>query len=391
MKYTFGSCVFDTDSHTLRRDGRDIPLEPQVYDMLSLFLREAGKLVDRDRLIEEVWGGRIVSDATISSRINALRKAIGDNGKVQALLRTVPRRGFRLVVGTETRGGIVPPMPDAFHMQIATSVDGTSIAFATEGSGPPLMRAGHFLTHLELDRRSPIWQPTLGRLGAEFTLTRYDQRGTGMSEAAPPSMELDDFVADLRAVADAAGLSRFAIFAACQAVPASIAFAARYPERVSCLVLYGGYAQGRSLRGHEHLVTRDALRTFIAQGWGRGGSAFLAGFVTTYAPDATREQIEHFVELQRASATVENALALRDAVDAFDVRDLLGDIKAPTLIVHARRDSVHPLSQAGILAAGIPNARLQVLESRNHVYLPGDPSWESLMQATERFVKEYQD
>lgn len=388
MKYRFETCLLDTDSHVFLRDGAEVPLEPQVFDMLALFAANAGDLIDRDRLIEQVWGGRIVSDATISSRINALRRAIGDDGQTQRLLRTVPRRGFRFVAQMQdapqtSQATAVPPS----DMRVATAPDGATIAYATSGSGPPLLRAGHFLTHLELDQRSPVWQPSLARLSADFSVTRYDQRGTGLSDPAPPDFSLDALVEDLRAVADAAHLTRFPIFAASQAVPVSVAFAVRYPERVSRLVLYGGYAQGRSLRGARDVAERDALRTFIRQGWGRGGSPFLAGFVTTYAPDATRVEIDHFVELQRASASVENALALREAVDAFDVTDLLAKVKAPTLVIHARKDAVQPLSQGAVLAAGIAEARLLVLESRNHVYLPGDPVWETLMQATIGFLQ----
>jgi DNA-binding winged helix-turn-helix (wHTH) protein len=371
------------------RSGEPVPLEPQVFDLLALFLRHPGELVDRDQMIEEVWNGRIVSEATMSSRINAVRHAIGDNGTAQAMLQTVPRRGFRFVVPVIAMAGSDAPTPpaklnDTQVIRVATSRDGTHIAYATTGYGPPLLRAGHWLTHLELDWTSPIWRPLLDRLGQSFTLTRYDQRRTGLSEAGT-DLSLDTLVDDLEAVADAAGLDRFPIFAASQGVPVAIAFAARRPERVTGLVLYGGYAQGRALRStEEERQNAEAALTLIRQGWGRSGSAFAAAFATIYLPDGSKEELQNMVEMQLASATPENVVAMRLAIDAFDVTPLLSQVTAPTVVIHAREDSVQPVAQARLLAGGIKGARLHVLESRNHVPLPRDPCWNEIMQAVEQ-------
>ncbi|NBC96403.1 MAG: hypothetical protein GVY27_08625 [Deinococcus-Thermus bacterium] len=190
MRYRFGPFELDLDAHRLRRDGADVPLEPQVFDLLVLLVRRAGDLVHRDAIVATVWGGRAVSEATISSRIAVLRRALGDDGRRQAIVQTVPRRGLRFVapveaVDTTETGGRVAPAgpagrsgPDAAAqtVRMARSFDGTRIAWATTGAGPPLLRAGHFLTHLEHDWQSPIWRPLLDRLGRSFALTRYDQR-----------------------------------------------------------------------------------------------------------------------------------------------------------------------------------------------------------------------
>ena len=389
MIYRFGPFELDAADCTLRRDGAPVPVEPQVFDLLHLLVAEAGHLVGRDRLIERVWQGRIVSEATISSRIAAARRAVDDDGSRQAVIRTVPRRGVRFVAPVTHAETAPAPAARAAGQTIrmTRAPDGTAIAYAVTGTGPPLLRAGHFLTHLEHDRESPVWRPLIDRLSGSFTLVRYDQRSTGLSDPAPPALTLDALADDLEAVADAAGLDRFPVFAASQGVPVAIAFAVRRPERVSRLVLYGGYAQGRLARGDaaEH-DNAEAMLTMIRQGWGRAGGAFAAAFATVYMPDAERADLRHMARMQLASATPENAVALRIAIDRFDVGALLPRVTAPTLVVHCDEDAVHPLCQARRLAAGIPGAELRVLSGRNHVPLPRDPAWAALMLAVEDFA-----
>ncbi|WP_371038685.1 MULTISPECIES: alpha/beta fold hydrolase [unclassified Rhodosalinus] len=274
-------------------------------------------------------------------------------------------------------------------MRVARSADGTRTAYAVSGAGPPLLRAGHFLTHLERDWHSPIWRPLLDRLGTRFTVIRYDQRGTGLSDREPGDLDLDRLTEDLRAVAYAAGLERFPIFAASQGVPVSLAFAARHPERVSRLALYGGYVEGRSRRGSgEDLERASAILTMIWEGWGVPDSPFVTAFATLYLPDAGREERESIVATQLASATPASAVALRQAIDAFDVSARLGQVAAPALVLHARGDAVQPVSEALRLAEGLPDARLRILESRNHVPVPTDPAWREMTEAVIGFLSE---
>lgn len=397
MIYRFADCTLDTDAHELRRASEIVPIEPQVFELLLLFLEKPGCLVDRDEILARVWHGRIVSEAAISSRIAAVRRAVGDDGKQQRILRTLSRCGFRWevaversdTVGIDSKTGAQPdvaappPSRDTPCVRYVASAD-VSIAYSKSGRGPPLLRAGHFLTHLVYDWQSPIWRPLLDRLGERFTLTRYDQRGTGCSSEAA-AFGLDALVGDLGAVADAAGLERFPIFAASQGVQVSIAYAARNPQRVSRLVLYGGYARGRTVRSPQDNALGEAVIEMIRAGWGRTG-AFADAFATLYAPDATPEQRNELVAMQLASADVEAAIALRRAIDAFDVVDLLPQVATPTLILHGRSDGVHPVSEARRLAAGLPHAQVRFLDTRNHVPLPGDPAWEELVRLTTEFV-----
>jgi pimeloyl-ACP methyl ester carboxylesterase/DNA-binding winged helix-turn-helix (wHTH) protein len=397
MIYRFGGCELDVTRHVLRVGGAERPVEPQVFDLLHLLASRPGALVSRDALVEKVWRGRIVSEAAIDARITAARRAVGDDGRAQAVIRTVPRRGIRLVCPVtvvEAKAGAAaetPPLAGGAGQRVrfARSRDGRLIAFATTGTGPPLLRAGHWLTHLELDWTSPVWRPLLDALGGSFSVTRFDQRGTGLSErevdgaggGAAMRLDLEAMTDDLEAVADAAGLGRFPIFAASQGVPVAISFAARRPERVTALLLYGGFALGRLARAGADRAEGEALLTLIETGWGRPGSAFVSAFATMFMPEASREQIDSFTRMQLASASPATAVRLRRAIDRCDVRPLLGRVRAPTLVVHARNDAVQPLDQARLLAAGIPGAELLVLESNNHAPLPQDPAWTALVAA----------
>lgn len=383
MIYRFAECVLDTARQELRRDGAPVPVEPQVFRLLAMLAAAGGDVVSKEDLVAQVWKGLNVSDATISARINAARRAVGDDGSAQRVIRTLPKRGFQMAVAVEEEGAApVCPAPAAPAIRFAAAPDGERIAFARHGQGPPLMRVGHWLSHLELDWESPVWQPLVARLGAHFTLYRYDLRGTGLSTRDAETLTLDAFAGDLLAVADAAGLERFPIFAASQAVPVAIRFAARHPERVSRMVLYGGYAVGRVFRdASPGEVDEETVLGLIRAGWGRQDSAFMNAFTALFMPDATPEQVRSFVRIQSASISAENAARLRQAVDRFVVEKDLAQVRAPVLVVHARDDAIHPLSQGQLLAARLPEADFIMLDSRNHAPLPQDPGWDRLVEA----------
>ena len=385
MRFFFADCVLDIASHSFSRDGSEVPIEPQVFDLLHLLAQRAGQLVTKDDLVDTVWEGRIVSDVTIGSRISAARKAVGDNGTDQNVIRTIPRRGFSLVaqVSSDVDETRVSDMTAKQTIQFATSQDGTQVAYAISGKGPPLLRAGHFLTHLKRDWEGSVYQPMIAALSARHSLVRYDQRGTGLSQADVDDLSLEAYTDDMLAVADAAGLDRFPIFATSQGAPVSIHFATTYPERVSRLVLFGGFAQGRMVR--EDDFSRDeaeALMTLINKGWGKPDSPFMSAFVSLFCPDASREERTSIAESQLASATPEMAARIRRTIDQFDVTDRLRNVTAPTLILHASGDAIHPLSQGRLLAGGIHGAEFQMVESNNHIILRSSPAWDEIVSAT---------
>lgn len=391
MRYSFANCSLCTESHTFEREGESISVEPQVFDLLHLLVENAGKLVSKDQLVETVWNGRIVSDATISARINAARVAVGDTGSSQAIIQTVPRRGIKMVVPVKTTEQIQSDESAGDTRQIvrfANSADGTKIAYATTGQGRKILRAGHFLTHLERDWSSPVWRPYLEALSAHHTLVRYDQRGTGLSEPNVESFDVEAYVADMLAVADAANMDRFPLIASSQGVPVSIVFAARHPERVSSLVLYGGFAEGRARRDHGYAQEEaDALLSMIRVGWGNPESAFMTAFTSVFCPGASREEIENLVAIQLASTSAENAARIRIAIDQIDVVEYLSKVTAPTLVIHSSNDAVHPVSQGRLVASQIADAEFQQFDSNNHILLPSDPAWKPIVDAQLSFVQ----
>ena len=265
MIYVFDNYTLDLDKRELRAGERVIELQPQVFDVLHFLLANRDRVVSRDELLAAVWRGRIVSESTLASRINAARCAIGDNGDEQKLIRTFLRKGFRFVGQARdvqaaggaraTSSGSAEDRADAalaLPKQTVTfcrTRNGVNLAMASTGSGPVVLRAGHWGTHIEYDLQSPLTGPLLGRLGDNFNLIRYDGRGMGLSDWNADEISFATFLDDLETVVDSLGLQRFALLGMHSGAAASIAYAVRYPQRVSKLILYGGYAQGHQRRG----------------------------------------------------------------------------------------------------------------------------------------------
>lgn len=397
MRYRFGQYELVPGLRELSIAGAAQPIEPQVFDLLHYLLSERQRVVSQDDLMRVVWNGRIVSDSAVAARISAARSAIGDDGVRQQWIRTIRGRGFRFVGGVEVDGGhagptgsgVAVPAADGVDRQrvaFCRSVDGTRIAYASSGAGYPLVKAGHWLTHLEHDTRSPIWRPLLDRLGQHHRLVRYDQRGNGLSDWDVADFSLNRFVEDLEAVVQASGVERFALYGTSQGAPIAIAYAARHPDRVSHLIIQGGYERGRLVRSPAEREQAEAILTLIRHGWGRPGSAFINAFSAMFIPGGSKEHVDSLVDTQRLTTSAANAAALRAAVDRFDVSDVVGQVRAPTLVFHSRDDAVQPLEQGRQLAAGIPGAEFVLLESANHVILPQEPAWSTLFREIGRFV-----
>src|SRR4051812_5948220 len=399
MQFLFENHVLDVGRRELRRGSKLIALEPQVFDLLVFLLKNRERVVSKDDLIEGVWAGRIVSESTLSSRINAVRKAVGDSGEQQNLVRTIARKGIRFVgavseqlkpiVSSEPPVGAKPmAAPNLRHeIHFCTASDGARIAYAQVGEGPPMVKAANWLNHLEYDWQSPIWSHLLREFAEEHLLIRYDARGNGLSDWEVDEISLEAFVRDLESVIEATGVGRFALLGISQGCAVSIAYAVRHPERVSHLVLYGGFARGKRRRGTQKDVAEaDALLTLMRQGWGQENPAFRQFFTSLFIPGATAEQAQWFNDLQRRTASPENAVRIRSAVDDIDVSDLLPRVTVPTLVLHCRDDSVQPFDEGRRLAAGIRGARFVALEGRNHLILESDPAWSRFIGEVKAFV-----
>ncbi|HET9715412.1 MAG TPA: alpha/beta fold hydrolase [Pseudolabrys sp.] len=393
MKVHFENYFLDSHRRELRRCGEIVAIEPQVFDLLVYLIENRHRVVSKDDLIASVWHGRIVSDSTLDSRINAVRKAIGDTGGQQGLLRTIPRKGVRFI-GTVREADAQAPSgrpPSSFaHKQetsFCRSTDGINIAYASVGNGPVLIKAANWLTHLEYDWESPVWAPLLQRLAEKNRLIRYDTRGTGLSDREVSDISFDSFMRDFESVIEVVGAAQFAILGISQGAAVAAAYAATHPERVTKLVLYGGYAQGRNRRQSTDEIEKARLFLSLMQhGWGEEHSAFMRAFSSLFIPNGSPAQNKWFADLQRKTTSAANGIRIREACHEIDVAGLLPGVRAPTLVLHARHDNVVPLEQGRLLAASIPNARLVTLESDNHVLLQDEPAWEKFVAEIEAFL-----
>jgi len=273
-------------------------------------------------------------------------------------------------------------------IRFCASADGVRLAFGVHGSGPPLVRVATWMTHLQYDWDSPLWHHWLLALAEGRTLVRYDERGSGVSDRNVTRFSLDAWVEDLEAVVDAAGLDRFSLLGLSNGAAVAIAYAARHPERVSQLVLYGGFPQGRLRRDPSSRARAEAevMLSMIRVGWGQANPAFRRTFTTLFVPDATQEQMIWFDEMQRISAVPETAALMRLAREEVDVSGLLEQVVTPTLVMHAQEDAAVPFEQGRELALAIPNARFVPLEGRNHILLADEPAWEAFLRELKAFL-----
>jgi DNA-binding winged helix-turn-helix (wHTH) protein/pimeloyl-ACP methyl ester carboxylesterase len=384
--FSFNDFALDCERRELRARGAAVQVEPQVFDLLVYLIENRDRVVSKDDLIASVWSGRIVSDSTVDSRINAVRKALGDSGGRQQFVRTIARKGFRFIgeVKSAAKGDAVAA-PSTLNQEVhfCTASDGVRIAYALAGKGPPLVKAANWLNHVEYDWQSPIWSHLLHELASRYQLIRYDERGNGLSDWDVQDISFEAFVRDLESVIEATKLKRFALLGISQGCAVSIIYAIRHPERVSHLVLYGGFARGRFKRDPEHAKT---LLSIVEQGWGKENPAFRQFFTSLFFPDGTPEQMQWFNDLQRMTTSTENAMRIMRATGDLDISDLLPQVKVPTLVLHCRNDASVAFDEGRRLAAGIPAAKFVALESRNHLVLETEPAWEKFSSEMTAFL-----
>lgn len=380
--------IIDSEQRELRTSGgAPVPLRPQAFAVLQCLARRAGQLVTKDELVREAWPGVVVTDDSLVQCIKLIRRALADDER--RILRTEPKRGYRLMVVAD--GKCEGEATSDFHQDIrfATASDGVRIAYAITGDhGPRLVRATHWMTHLDWDWRNPVYGPTIRRLSRHYRLVRYDGRGTGMSDRNIPIGTLDDAVGDLAAVVDAAGLDRFALVGRSQGSAISIRYAATHPDRVTHLVFIGGLARGWTKRGSTP-PDPERARAFwqlVEHGWGQNNEAFQQLIVSEMFPGADAEQRQAFLAIQRASCTPQDAARLARSVAEYDVSDDLAQVQCPTLVLHSPNDRCVPFEEGRLVASSISGARLEPFASVNHTPLPGEPAFDQVYQLIDAFL-----
>jgi pimeloyl-ACP methyl ester carboxylesterase/DNA-binding CsgD family transcriptional regulator len=272
------------------------------------------------------------------------------------------------------------------QIRFCAASDGVRLAYAVHGSGSPIVRAATWLTHLDFDWESPVWRHWLEGLGEAHTVIRYDERGSGLSDREVGDLSVDTWVADLETVVDAAGLERFALLGVSQGAAIALAYAVRHPERLTHLVLYGGYARGRKFRQPDARRHEDALVSAIRAGWSDPDPTFRHLFSMLFLPYGTPEQMAWYDELQRRSTSAATAARLYDARGSIDVVELAPRVTTKTMVMHARDDRVVPVEEGRLLGARIPDARLVLLESANHILLSHEPAWAEFLAELHAFL-----
>ena len=272
------------------------------------------------------------------------------------------------------------------QIRFCRSFDGTRIAYAATGDGPPLGKAPHWLTHLEYEQQSALWRPWLANLARGRTLLRMDERGCGLADRGVADISFEAFVRDLEAVVDAAGLERFALFGHSQGGAISIEYAARHPERVTHLVLLGAYARGRFKREPERREEYEAQLKLVEVGWGRDDASYRQLFASQFMPGATLEQNRLLCELQRVSSHASDAVRIMRAAHEIDASASVPRVSCPTLVLHARGDLRVSYEEGRLIAGQIPDARFVLLESNNHILLEQEPAFGRLFQELDAFL-----
>src|SRR5690348_8486051 len=278
-------------------------------------------------------------------------------------------------------------MASSQHVRFCASRDGTRIAFTMRGAGPPLVRAAHWLSHLEYEPECPLWGPWIKLLAQRHTLIRYDGRGCGLSDREAEDFSLDRCIEDLEAVVDSCKLGRFVLFGATIGGVTALAYAARHPERVSHLIIIGGFTVGRMKRHSPVLVEEAALELkAIELGWGSDKPAFRQLFTSMFIPDSTPEQARSLNDLLRVASTPQSAIKRLQPFQSIDLREAAAKVSCPTLVFHARHDARIPFEQGRALAALIPGAHFVALDSRNHWVVETEPAWAQFTTAIDRFL-----
>ncbi|WP_209719559.1 alpha/beta fold hydrolase [Marmoricola sp. OAE513] len=380
----------------VRRAGQPVPLEPQAFDVLLHLVRHRDRIVPKEELMDSIWGGRFVSETTVTSRIKQVRKALGDDGQAQRCIRTLHGRGYRFVAevveSTESADSVervVPtgaapvagPSPVEQSPIRYTTSDGLHIAYQVTGSGPiDIVLISGFVSHLEVDWDDPRHAYFLERLGAMGRLIRFDKRGTGMSDRPPGVPDLETRMHDVLAVMDAVGSQKAVICGYSEGGPMAMLMAAMHPERVSGLVLYGTYARRVWAEDYPYAQTAEAR------------AAWTEELVTNLdweadlryrCPSGDDAMAEWWARRMRASATPGTVRQLMDMNALVDVRGILPSLRVPTLVLHRRGDAMFTWEEGQYIADRIPGARLELLDGEDH-FVSGDPK--QIVDAIEPFI-----
>lgn len=278
-------------------------------------------------------------------------------------------------------------LADTQEIRFCETKDNVRLAWTTNGDGPPIVKAPNWIGHLEIDWRNPGLAPVITSLADDWRLIRFDARGNGLSDWDFSEISFDHFVDDIEYVFDAAKVKRAPILAISQGCAFAAAFAAKQPERVSAIIMIGGFAEGRAIRRSKKDRERaKAMKEMMTAGWDDDYPSLRDLLAQIIIPGASEEERRQYAEDMRAIVSPENVGRFRSVVDYLDVTKLLSKVEAPCLVLHCRGDRMQPIEQGRKLASGLPNARFIAYESANHVVPENDPVWPQMERDIQRFL-----
>ncbi len=331
--------------------------------------------------------GICVSGAVYDLVHNRISVQFENMGELELKNISSPVRAYRINTAPQA------DKPDSNQLIATQSIgycsapDNVQIAYSTIGEGPPVIYVANWLTHLEYDLLIPSRRETIELLSPKYTVVRYDARGNGLSDHNVSNMDIEASITDLESVIAKLELNNITLLGASQGAAIAAAYAARNPEKVGKLILYGGYARGRCRRGSPGQVAESkAFVTMIEEGWGKDIDTYVQMFGTFFMPDANPAQLAAFTKFQRIATPARNAARIQASIDDIDITNELNDIVAPTLVMHAREDARSSFEEGRRMAAAIPNARFVPLDSRNHALLPGEPALTRYLDEIESFL-----
>ena len=365
MAVAFAGMELDAARFELRRDGMPVPMEPQAFDVLVYLVQHRDRVVAKEELMDQIWGGRFVSETAVTSRIKQIRRALGDDGRVQNMIKTSHGRGYRFVAEVREVHDHRPPTstPTLERSPVRyTTSDGLSIAYQVTGSGDrDIVLVAGFISHLELDWGNPAHDHFLERLSGMGRLIRFDKRGTGMSDRPSGVPDLETRMHDVLAVMDAAGSERATLFGYSEGGPMAVLFAATHPDRVSELVLFGSYAKRTWSPDYplaQRMEDRIAYTDQLISTWDWEADMRMR------TPSADPAMARWWSMRCRTAATPSTVRALMDMNSLVDVRKALTAVRVPTLVMHRTGDPIVTVANGRYLAEHIAGAR--------YVELPGD-------------------
>lgn len=274
-------------------------------------------------------------------------------------------------------------------IRMCTTQDGVRIAHATAGKGLPLVLAPTWFTHLQYNWESAVWRHWNRAFSERHKFVRYDPRGSGLSDRKVTNLSFEGWINDLEAVVDDLKLEQFPLLGFCQGAAIAIAYAARHPERVSRLILYGSFIKGAYVSGDEAAAQlAKSQEDFIRMGWAIDNPAYQELFAKLLMPEGNPEQLRCLCEQQQRSATPEVAAQLFGLFQSCDISELITKISHPALVLHLRNDAMVPFAYGQEMAGALPNARFVPLEGNNHMMLENESAWHNFKDEVEHFLAE---